>query len=150
MFDLGEKQNAGAVSSLARGKRRARLIVSLRRIQITAEQLLREAKEKQLEYVPPPPKQKISDPEELAEYRMKKRKEFEDAIRKNRQKMVNWVKYAHWEESQQEIQRARSIWERALDIDYRNIAIWLKYAEMEMREYLAVLPVSLVTRAFRV
>lgn len=29
---------------------------------------------------------------------------------------------------------ARSIWERALDIDYRNIAIWLKYAEMEMRK----------------
>ncbi len=77
------------------------------RIQITAEQLLREAKEKQLEYVAPPPKQKISDPEELAEYRMKKRKEMEDAIRKNRQKMVNWVKYAHWEESQQEIQRKK-------------------------------------------
>ena len=66
---------------------------------------MREAKEKQLEYVAPPPRQKISDPEELAEYRMKKRKEFEDAIRKNRSKMVNWVKYAHWEESQQEIQR---------------------------------------------
>ena len=78
---------------------------SLNRIQITAEQLLREAKEKQLEYVAPPPRQKISDPEELAEYRMKKRKEFEDAIRKNRQKMVNWVKYAHWEETQQELQR---------------------------------------------
>lgn len=36
---------------------------------------------------------------------MKKRKELEDAIRKNRLKMANWVKYAHWEESQQEIQR---------------------------------------------
>ena len=119
------------------------------RVQITAEQLLREAKEKQLEYVAPPPRQKISDPEELAEYRMKKRKEYEDAIRKTRTKMVNRDKYAHWEESQQEIQRkifspsacvrlfdfssgARSIWERALDIDYRNIAVWIKYAEMEM------------------
>jgi hypothetical protein len=29
---------------------------------------------------------------------------------------------------------ARSIWERTLDVDYRNIAIWLKYAEMEMRK----------------
>jgi hypothetical protein len=29
---------------------------------------------------------------------------------------------------------ARSIWERALDVDYRNIVIWLKYAEMEMRK----------------
>jgi crooked neck len=88
-------------------ERHSCFIVFTTRIQITAEQLLREAKEKQLEYVPPPPKQKISDPEELAEYRMKKRKEFEDAIRKNRQKMVNWVKYAHWEESQQEIQRKK-------------------------------------------
>lgn len=84
------------------------MIVCFNRIQITAEQLLREAKEKQLEYVAPPPRQKISDPEELAEYRMKKRKEFEDAIRKNRLKMVNWVKYAHWEESQQELQRTTS------------------------------------------
>ena len=34
-------------------------------MQITAEQLLREAKERELEIVPPPPKQKIADPEEL-------------------------------------------------------------------------------------
>lgn len=45
----------------------------------------------------------------------------------------NWIKYAQWEESQKEIQRARSIWERALDNDHRNITIWLKYAEMEMK-----------------
>ena len=43
-------------------------------VQITAEQLLREAKERELEMVPPPPKQKISDPDELAEYRLRKRK----------------------------------------------------------------------------
>ncbi len=29
--------------------------------------------------------------------------------------------------------RARSIYERALDVDHRNIALWLKYAEMEMK-----------------
>lgn len=29
--------------------------------------------------------------------------------------------------------RARSIYERALDVDHRNITIWLKYAEMEMK-----------------
>ena len=27
----------------------------------------------------------------------------------------------------------RSIYERAVDVDHRNITIWLKYAEMEMR-----------------
>lgn len=47
--------------------------------------------------------------------------------------MVNWIKYAQWEESQQEIPRARSVYERALDVDHRTITVWLKYAEMEMR-----------------
>ncbi|CAG0883503.1 unnamed protein product [Darwinula stevensoni] len=102
-------------------------------IQITAEQLLREAKERDLEIVPPPPKQKISDPEELRDYRMRKRKQFEDNIRKNRGLISNWIKYAQWEESQREIQRARSVFERALDVDHRNITLWLKYTEMEMR-----------------
>lgn len=39
-------------------------------LQITAEQLLREAKERQLEIVPPPPKQKIQDADELADYQV--------------------------------------------------------------------------------
>lgn len=42
-------------------------------LQITAEQLVREAKERDLEIVAPPPKTKISDPEELAEYQRKRR-----------------------------------------------------------------------------
>lgn len=102
-------------------------------VQITAEQLLREAKERELELVPPPPKQKISDPDELAAYKLRKRKMFEDNIRKNRTVMINWIKYAQWEDSQQEIQRARSVYERGLDVEHRNITMWLKYAEMEMR-----------------
>ncbi|XP_028409035.1 crooked neck-like protein 1 [Dendronephthya gigantea] len=102
-------------------------------VQITAEQLLREAKERQLEVVPPPPKQKISDPEELKEYKLRKRKAFEDNIRKNRSLMPNWIKYAQWEESQNEIDRARSVYERGIDVDHRCIPIWLKYAEMEMK-----------------
>lgn len=53
-------------------------------IQITAEQLLREAKERDLEILPPPPKQKISDAAELADYQQRKRKVFEDNLRKNR------------------------------------------------------------------
>ncbi|OWR45684.1 crooked neck like protein [Danaus plexippus plexippus] len=102
-------------------------------IQITAEQLLREAKERDLEILPPPPKQKISDPEELREYQHRKRKAFEDNIRKNRLVIGNWLKYAQWEESQKQVQRARSIYERALDVDHRNVTLWLKYTEMEMR-----------------
>lgn len=44
-----------------------------------------------------------------------------------------WLKYAAWEESQKEFERARSIFERILDIDYQSPSIWLKYSEMEMR-----------------
>ncbi|RWS03958.1 crooked neck-like protein 1 [Dinothrombium tinctorium] len=102
-------------------------------IQITAEQLLREAKERDLEILPPPPKQKISDAEELADYQLRKRKLFEDNIRKNRLSIANWIRYASWEESQHEIERARSIFERAFDVDHRNVGLWLKYAEMEMK-----------------
>lgn len=102
-------------------------------VQITAEQLLQEANATKLERVAPRPKQKVTDPEELAQLQLKKRKGFEDNIRKNRNQMSNWLKYAQWEESQQEFERARSIYERALDADHRCITLWLKYAEMEMR-----------------
>lgn len=70
---------------------------------------------------------------ELAEYQRKRRKEFEDNIRKNRAQIANWVKYAKWEESVGEMQRARSVFERSLDVDHRSITLWLQYAEMEMR-----------------
>ena len=64
---------------------------------------------------------------------MRKRKEFEDNIRKNRIVMANWFKYAAWEESQKQLDRSRSVYERALDVEHRNIGLWLKYTEMEMR-----------------
>jgi len=101
-------------------------------VQITAEQILREALERQ-EAEPKPPKQKITDPEELADYRLRKRKAFEDAIQRQRHLVPAWIKYALWEESQRDFERARSIFERAMDEDYRNPTLWIKYAEMEMR-----------------
>eukprot|EP00250_Pteridium_aquilinum_P016604 c23190_g1_i1 orf=955-3054(-) len=101
-------------------------------IQITAEQILREARERQEAEIRPP-KQKITDTEELAEYRLRRRKEFEDQIRRVRWNIGVWVKYAQWEESQKDFARARSIWERALEVEYRNTTLWLKYAEMEMK-----------------
>ncbi|XP_078438951.1 uncharacterized protein LOC144709307 [Wolffia australiana] len=101
-------------------------------IQITAEQILREARERQEAEIRPP-KQKITDYTELADYRLRKRKEFEDLIRRARWNTSIWVKYAQWEESQKDFPRARSIWERALEVDYRNHTLWLKYAEVEMK-----------------
>ncbi|NXR97996.1 CRNL1 protein, partial [Oxylabes madagascariensis] len=128
----------GKMASTAAGKQRIPKVAKVKNkapaeVQITAEQLLREAKERELELLPPPPQQKITDVEELNDYKLRKRKTFEDNIRKNRTVISNWIKYAQWEESLKEIQRARSIYERALDVDYRNITLWLKYAEMEMK-----------------
>ncbi|NXF23743.1 CRNL1 protein, partial [Rhodinocichla rosea] len=130
--------SGGKMASTAAGKQRIPKVAKVKNkapaeVQITAEQLLREAKERELELLPPPPQQKITDVEELNDYKLRKRKTFEDNIRKNRTVISNWIKYAQWEESLKEIQRARSIYERALDVDYRNVTLWLKYAEMEMK-----------------
>ncbi|XP_061340119.1 uncharacterized protein LOC133286686, partial [Gastrolobium bilobum] len=102
-------------------------------IQITAGQILREARERQEAEEIRPPKQKITDATELGEYRLGKRKEFEDLVRRVRWNIRVWIKYAQWEESQKDFKRARSVWERALEVDYKNHTLWLKYAEMEMK-----------------
>jgi crooked neck len=101
--------------------------------QITAEQLIREARDRREDEHGAPPRQKIVDQEELNEYRLVKRKEFEDYIRRARWNIQNFVKYAQWEESQKDFARARSVWERAVESSHRSVPLWLKYAEMEMR-----------------
>eukprot|EP00029_Vermamoeba_vermiformis_P008695 TRINITY_DN4141_c0_g1_i1.p1 TRINITY_DN4141_c0_g1~~TRINITY_DN4141_c0_g1_i1.p1 ORF type:complete len:674 (+),score=177.55 TRINITY_DN4141_c0_g1_i1:181-2202(+) len=101
-------------------------------MQITAEQLLREAFERQ-EVSTQAPNQQILDQEELDEYRLRKRKEFEDSLRKNRHSIGNWLRYTAWEETQGEWERVRSIFERAFEVEPTHATLWLKYAEFEMR-----------------
>lgn len=102
-------------------------------IQITAEQLLRIAHNQGIERVEKAPTQFITDKEELLQYQQTKRKDFEDQLRRSRQHIGIWCKYGLWEASQLEYERARSVFERALDVDYRNQTLWLKYADMEMK-----------------
>ncbi|EIM87553.1 pre-mRNA-splicing factor CLF1 [Stereum hirsutum FP-91666 SS1] len=101
-------------------------------IQITAEQLLREAQERQ-ETQFRAPKQRVEDFEELHEYRGRKRKEFEERIRRTRGSIKEWLQYANWEASQNEFARARSVFERALDVDPRSIQLWLNYTDSELK-----------------
>ncbi|GAA5849701.1 hypothetical protein JCM8547_000538 [Rhodosporidiobolus lusitaniae] len=101
-------------------------------VQITAEQLLREAADFQ-ETVLPKPKQRVEDFEELHEYRGRKRQEFEEVIRRTRANITAWVKYANWEASQNEFPRSRSVFERALDVEPSSIKLWLAYTEMELK-----------------
>ncbi|KAF9237552.1 hypothetical protein BU15DRAFT_88704 [Melanogaster broomeanus] len=101
-------------------------------VQITAEQLLREAQERQ-ESTFRAPKQRVEDFEELHEYRGRKRKEFEERIRRTRGSIKEWTQYANWEASQNEFDRSRSVFERALDVDPRSVQLWLSYTEMELK-----------------
>lgn len=80
-----------------------------------------------------PPEWEITDQEELNEYRLKKRRDFEGWILNQRRNVANFTRYAKWEEQQGELARARSIYERALEVTTREIAVWTMYAEMEMR-----------------
>jgi tetratricopeptide (TPR) repeat protein len=100
--------------------------------QITAEQLLREAQERQ-EAPFRAPGQNITDLEELSEYQGRKRKEFEERIRYSRSALREWMKYAQWEAGQNEFERARSVFERALDVDPRAVELWTRYAEVELK-----------------
>ena len=101
-------------------------------IQISAEQILREAADRQEVHQIDPVVQ-IHDAEEYQSYLRDRRKHFEDNIRYRREHIGNWVKYARLEEEHKELERARSIFERALEVDTRSGELWLRYAEMEMR-----------------
>jgi crooked neck len=101
-------------------------------IQISAEQLLREAVDRQ-EPALQAPTQRFADLEELHEFQGRKRKEFEDYVRRNRINMNNWMRYAQWELEQKEYRRARSIFERALDVDATSVTLWIRYIEAEMK-----------------
>ena len=101
-------------------------------IQISAEQLLREAVDRQ-EPSLQAPTQRFADLEELHEFQGRKRKEFEDYVRRNRMQMNNWMRYAQWELEQKEYRRARSVFERALDVDSTSVQLWIRYVEAEMK-----------------
>lgn len=99
-------------------------------VQISAEQLLREAVDRQ-EVALQAPTQRFADLEELHEFQGRKRREFEDYVRRNRVNLNNWMRYAQWELEQKEFRRARSIFERALDVHPNSVPLWIRYCESE-------------------
>ncbi|KAK4131942.1 TPR-like protein [Trichocladium antarcticum] len=101
-------------------------------VQISAEQLLREAVDRQDTGLQKPT-QRFADLEELKEYQGRKRREFEDYIRRNRVRLANWFQYAQWELEQKEFARARSVFERALDVHPNNTQLWIRYVEAEIK-----------------
>jgi len=113
----GQSGARGGRAAMSRGLVKNR---SAAAIQISAEQLLREARDRQIDtHAAAPPRQHVADAEELADFCRSKRKEFEDKIRMQRQHIGTYIQYAAWEESQHEFERARSVFERALDMEYQ-------------------------------
>jgi len=103
-------------------------------IQISAEQIVREAADRQVDggaFVEPVVK--VHDREEYQQHLADRRKMFEDNIRYRREHIGNWVKYSRFEEENSELERARSIFERALEVEPRSAELWLRYAEFELR-----------------
>ena len=101
-------------------------------IQISAEQIIREASDRQEKHVMDPVV-KVHDAEEYQAHLRDRRKNFEDNIRYRRDDIGNWVKYAKFEEENKEFERARSVLERALEVEHRSSELWIRYAEFEMR-----------------
>jgi len=101
--------------------------------QISAEQLLREAVDRQ-EATLTAPTQRFADLEELHEFQSRRRRDFEEYVRRNRLDFGNWLRYASWELEQKEFRRARSVFERALDVDATHVQLWVRYAEAELKE----------------
>ena len=73
------------------------------------------------------------DDEELQEYKLQQRRRYEVMIRTNPKQIRSFAKYARWEAGLGEMRRARSIFERCIEINYREPLIWIHYAEMEMK-----------------
>ncbi|KAK6464680.1 cell cycle control protein [Scheffersomyces coipomensis] len=100
--------------------------------QVTSEQILKgafEIREKKLEV----PQQTIQDLDELRSFQLKKRKEYEQQLNKNRLNFGQWLRYARWEiNHNHDFPRARSIFERALDVNVQHIPFWIQYIQMEL------------------
>eukprot|EP01086_Lenisia_limosa_P016182 TRINITY_DN5810_c0_g1_i1.p1 TRINITY_DN5810_c0_g1~~TRINITY_DN5810_c0_g1_i1.p1 ORF type:complete len:684 (+),score=200.69 TRINITY_DN5810_c0_g1_i1:29-2080(+) len=99
-------------------------------VQITAEQILRESRGYQ-DVQSSTPRSKVTDGDELKEFRTQKRTEFEERLRRDRMKIKEWLRYGKFEADQGDYERARSVYNRALDLHPRVVTIWQAYAEFE-------------------
>lgn len=104
----------------------------LAEVQVTSELILQEAyanRERPIER----PKQTIQDLDELRSYQLTKRREYEQQLNKNRLNFGQWLRYAKWEGQQNhDFARARSIYERALDVNVSHIPFWTHYIQFEL------------------
>ena len=100
--------------------------------QVTSDKILQEAFQIKPQALKQP-QQTIQDLDELYSYQRQKRKEYEQHLNKNRLNFPQWIRYARWEaEDNHDIIRARSIFERALEVSVHHIPFWTHYVQMEL------------------
>ena len=103
-------------------------------IQITAEQLVHDAR---TQFAPSnvvvPQTVHIADREELNDFLQRKRKDYEERIRKHSHMLRAYLDYARFEASHDSYPRARSILERASNKLAYDPSFWIAYSEIEMK-----------------
>ncbi|EZG65629.1 putative crooked neck-like pre-mRNA-splicing factor [Gregarina niphandrodes] len=107
---------------------------SAAQIQITAEQLLREAASLS-KYDEPITNEEalLTNEAEIHEYKVKKRKDFEERVLSKPHAGRFWIEYGQWEAQGLDFRRARSVFERGLKANYQNVEIWNKYIDTELK-----------------
>ncbi|KAG7194984.1 NineTeen Complex (NTC) component [Scheffersomyces spartinae] len=101
-------------------------------LQITSEQILDDAYSQRAGKLNRP-QQTIQDLDELRSYQQTKRREYEQQLNKNRLNFGQWMRYAKWEaEFNHDFARARSIFERALQVNVEHVPFWVHYIRFEL------------------
>lgn len=101
-------------------------------LQITSEQILDDAYNQRAGKLSRP-EQTIQDLDELRSYQQTKRKEYEQQLNKNRLNFGQWMRYAKWEaDHNHDYARARSIFERALQVNVEHVPFWVHYIRFEL------------------
>lgn len=75
----------------------------------------------------------VIDLEELKDYQLRKRTEYESYLKRNRLDIGQWIRYALFEIEQHDMRRARSIFERALLVDISCVPLWIRYIDCELK-----------------
>lgn len=101
-------------------------------VQVTSSDILQDANQiRQSTFKRP--QQTIQDLDELRSYQLAKRKEYEQQLNKNRLNFGQWIRYAKWEiDHNHDFKRARSIMERALEVNVQHVPFWVRYIEIEL------------------
>lgn len=99
--------------------------------QITSEKLIKDSYDQRIRLEKTA--QSIEDLEELRSSQLTIRRDYEQHINQNRLNTGQWLRYAKWEaETNHEIKRARSIYERALQVNVEHIPFWTSYINLEI------------------